>query len=676
MAPWVLLGVAQAGELELAVERGWVAVSLEQFASAREQALAVLAREPGHAPARDLYVEASAGAGWGSVGALELAGEAIVPGEIERWEAFRREVEAHVAAADKAALKADLARLPAEFPDAPDLVLPLFAVDEGPAVSLRSSWVSKAEPATWTEEAALRWRRLASAVDAPRVHQAVSERLAALGVSLPPRPPLDHPGMYALGQTWSETDAKDPFFYPSELAVAGGHLDQIWTKAARWDDLVAFWSAVDARRIDGAAPVRLAAAHLAAGRPEVARESADAGFVATGAPRETDRLVGSKDRLAADFSAALRTRAAVALAAGDVPTARGDLGTSILLAEAVTDAKLADKIAGLVSAYEGPLEAKYVSRTATPAQVAVGRAIADAKDPAKAEAALITARDARLLAFSGTAQGRALAEDPSAWAQTVGDTWYAEGTALSALGRHAPARSALVVASLLLPRDPEVWAARSAAHEALGEREAAFFASAIARGLGVPALDERLAALYAGPGGWQVVADALGGPPPAAPVAARPRGVPTVVGTSGGGRKPASGGGPRLGEPFPDLALEDVSIGELRGRVLVVSAFRSDCVDCLQMLPSYARMALRLRPQGVDVVVVPISVDTDDELYRKTAIFARNWGQLGRDPNWVQTLGLRRYPTTWLVDRTGTTRFFVDHWMSAAELESLVRQMP
>jgi hypothetical protein len=659
------LAAAWGGESELAVERGWLEMDREAYGRARAVALGVITRDPTHAGARELYVEASAAAGWGASGALELAGEAAPP----PWAAVAASLQTHVAAGDKAGLKADVAALRTSYPDEPDLLAPLWSVDVGPAVGLRARWATGSDPREWSEEAALRWVRLARDVDQPGLNAAAATRAREFGV--PERPLLDRPALRDLGQAWSESPPMAPFVYPSELPVAAGHLDEIWTKAARWAELEAFWTWVAGTTTDGVAHERIAALRLPAKRPEDAAVAIDQAMGRTGGPRESDQVALGTGQARADFVRVLRTRAAVAFTRGDVVLARGDLGTAYLLAESQVDPALAERIDQLVLPIEQQLEPKYRAARATASQVALGRIGPKADDPAAADEVLTVARDARLLAFAGTATGSAVASDPDAWVDVVGDTWFFEGRAHFAAGRYDQARAALALATLLLPDDPQVWEARARAHEKLGERDAGFAALAVARGRGAPGLDERLAAAYAGPGDWKVVATTLGGEPPAVVAPPRVRGVP---GPARGG--PGRGSGPKLGQPFPAVSFDGGSTAGLQGRVVVVSAYQADCEECLQILPAYARLALRLRLSAVDMVLVPVNTDEDEEAFRKTAVFARNWGQLVHDPELASTLGIRRYPTTWIVDRSGVTRFFVDHWLSAAELEQLVRQTP
>lgn len=655
---------AWAGEAELAVERGWVAWEQERFVEARRAAREVLTRDPAHAGARELYVQASAACGWGSTGALELVGTAAEP----PWAAETAALADGLGAGDKPALKAAVAALQTRFPDEPDLLVPLWSAEAGPAVALRARWAIGARPATWSEEALLRWRRRAAGVEAASLQAAVTTALADRPGLVPPRGPLDHYALRALGQTWSEQPPADVWLLPSEVPVAGGHLDELWTKAGRWGELTAFWGTVSAAFPADPSPHEHAArAWLAAQDRPAAERAVGEAFGRLGAPRESDATALGADRQRGEAAAVLHTRAALE-AEADPVSARGDLGTAYVLVETPVDPPLADRLEHLAPALEMGLEPKYRSKTQTAAQLAVGRALT--LPAADTEQRLALAREARFLALTGSGTGKPLVTDPEAWAEILGDTWFVEGLAHGQAGRDAEARAALVVATLLNPADGEAWERRAAAHEKLRETSAAFAALAMARGRGVPALDTRLQAAYEGPGDWLAVARALGGDPPATPPPARVRGTPGPPKGSGGGTSP------RLNQPFPLSKLGDVSLADHRGRIVVISAYQSGCAECLQALPAYALLASRLRRQAVDLVLVPLNTDTDEDEYLRTAGVADSWGQLAHDPALGKALAIRRYPTTWVVDRTGVTRFYVDHWLSAQELEALIRQTP
>jgi hypothetical protein len=507
--------VAWGGEVELAVERGWAEYDRERFPEARALARQALEGQPGHPGARGLYVEATAASGWGGVGSLELGGAAGA----EPWAEFEAAFAAHVAASDKKAIKADVLQVQTQWPDAPDLLRPLWAADAGPALSARSRWAALTRPATWSPEALLRWDRLAGDLDAPGLQEAVDAAIREKDLARPQ--PKDHFALRALGQEWSEHPlAGPPPVLPSELAVSAGHLDELWTKAARWDELQAFWTSATTLADDAHPHERKAAAHLAEGKAAEAATDLDAAFARLGAPRPSDQPALATERIRAEVVRVLRTRAAAARAREDVASARGDLGTAILLGEEQVDGPLADELEHLAVGYELQLEPKYRSRKQTPAELAVGRALALPAPAAGAEAAavqkatdeqLALAREARFLALSGMGTGKPLATDPEAWREVVGDTWYVEGRAHALAGRHAEARAAFVVASLLLADDAELWDRRAAEHAALGETDAAFAALAVARGKGAPATEERLAATYRGPGDALTIARAIGG---------------------------------------------------------------------------------------------------------------------------------------------------------------------
>src|SRR5687767_9719834 len=95
----VALGLqgAYAGEVELQVERGRVALEREAYAVARDRAIEALGTAPDHGAAQQLYVDATAAGGLGSRGLLELV--TFEAGTVP-WQAELAELERSVAAGE------------------------------------------------------------------------------------------------------------------------------------------------------------------------------------------------------------------------------------------------------------------------------------------------------------------------------------------------------------------------------------------------------------------------------------------------------------------------------------------------------------------------------------------------------------------------------------------------
>ncbi len=120
--------------------------------------------------------------------------------------------------------------------------------------------------------------------------------------------------------------------------------------------------------------------------------------------------------------------------------------------------------------------------------------------------------------------------------------------------------------------------------------------------------------------------------------------------------------GPRpafIGEKAPDFTLNDgsrsVSLSGLRGRVVVLNFWATWCPPCVDEMPSLVAMQRRLKDR---VVVLAVSVDVDEEKYRK---FLRDYNidlLTVRDPD-QQSARLYRptgFPETFIIDEQGIVR--------------------
>ena len=77
---------------------------------------------------------------------------------------------------------------------------------------------------------------------------------------------------------------------------------------------------------------------------------------------------------------------------------------------------------------------------------------------------------------------------------------------------------------------------------------------------------------------------------------------------------------PKLGEPAPNFTLQrddgkPVSLGDFRGKILVVNFWATWCGPCVDEVPSLNKFAQEFKDKGVRVLGV--SVDEDPDAYRK-----------------------------------------------------------
>ncbi|MEQ1565024.1 MAG: hypothetical protein ABMA64_05255 [Myxococcota bacterium] len=666
---------AWAGDAELEVERGRVAFELEQYRVARDRALEALSADPSLGSAQQLYLDATTAGGYGSRGLFELVGfEPGVPPSAGAVLALDRAVEA----GRWTAVRDATAALMAEWPQAPDLLRPLWDSSDRRVVRLRQRFVRvAAAPATLAAapiESLYRLRRLVVETGGGEARAVIEQQLTDRGESAPPgRPPLDRLARIDLAlQLSKEPVPVVPSGYPSESYEVATHLEQPLATARRYRHVALAWQQVQQVSDRSGAWTNEAAAWLAEGSLDKAAVVADEAVLQACRSRHEDLGALNRERQRQELAAAYLVRAKVSERKGEPTRAWSEYATAVVLAGGSVDDPLGERLEEASRAAAQGLLATYGD--AAPAE----RALAEARkatDPAVV--ATITA-DARFLATWG--QRRVLADAVDVYAELLGTSFRILAEAERDVGRIEQARAAIVTATVLTGEaHPRWWALRGELQDRSGETDAAFASWSVARGLGVRGLDVDLGRVYLGPSGWTVAADNLGGAPPvneAPPERSSPPPVQVAAARFSPDR-PSSA--PRIGRPFPAFAV-DTGYGPLTersfaGRVAIVVFWEASCRECLQMLPAFGGLARRLRQEGRDVLLVGIGLDEDRESFDRVAVRGADWAQLAWAPGLRGSFAVENVPTAWVVDTDGIARYYVDHWLSVEELEGYVRDL-
>lgn len=683
MGWWWLLCTAWAGEAELAVERGLVALELQDTPRARSQALRALAAEPTLGVAQDVYTDATAASGFGTLGATELV---LYDREDPDWVANLRLLDEALKSGEYKPVRDATAALLVGWPEHPELLLPLWTTEVVPTkvVRLRERVLRAlldpkalivAEP-----ENLYRMRRLLMDAEIAAGRETIELRLVELGEErAPPRSRLTRVERTELAHQLSKEKVPAlPWGYPSELVDVVQRLSSTWIKAGRARHAALAWSQLQRVVDDAWAWSGEAEAHLADGEIEPALRSANEAVLRATRPRATDLGALAAERQRIDLAQAHLVRARVHEANGDTRMALADLGLANVMAEQVLDDKLGERLNDVAVPLFDQLAARYRRGRSTPHEVA----LAVARGAKERDKAIEHLDDALFLMTLGTSGATAIGDGPVFYAGQYADILYARAQLEQQNGRVDQGRAAAVAATAVAgPSQPWWWKTRGELQEANGETDAAFASWSVARGLGVPDLEDVLERSYVGPASWEVAANHIGGPPPSEPLAPPKDPVATVLqprSGSGGARSKRPPGAPRLGETFPgftvDTGFGNLSSSSLKGRALIITFWNSSCGECLQMLPSFGSLARRLKKEGHDTVMIAVSTDEDDSEFEKVYRIGQRWGELVRDPALARKLGVDRLPTTWVVDTNGVARYFVDHWFSAEELEAQVRQ--
>lgn len=149
----------------------------------------------------------------------------------------------------------------------------------------------------------------------------------------------------------------------------------------------------------------------------------------------------------------------------------------------------------------------------------------------------------------------------------------------------------------------------------------------------------------------------------------------------------ADAAGGSVGATAPALSLPDrkgalVSIESLRGRVVLVDIWASWCPPCKAAFPAYDALFREYRQRGLDV----LAVNVDEKRSAADAFLEGRDFQVRVlfDPKGSAPTGfkLRAMPTSYLIDRRGTTRFshegFNDKVLAQyrREIEQLLEEKP
>ena len=130
-----------------------------------------------------------------------------------------------------------------------------------------------------------------------------------------------------------------------------------------------------------------------------------------------------------------------------------------------------------------------------------------------------------------------------------------------------------------------------------------------------------------------------------------------------GRSKPSS-----INKVAPDFTIQDadrtVSLGQLRGKIVVLNFWATWCPPCVEEMPSLVEMQKKLQAKGIAVLAV--SVDDDADAYHKflkdhniDVLTVRDPGQkndTGVTAPVASKYGSFRFPETYIIDRKGVIR--------------------
>lgn len=134
---------------------------------------------------------------------------------------------------------------------------------------------------------------------------------------------------------------------------------------------------------------------------------------------------------------------------------------------------------------------------------------------------------------------------------------------------------------------------------------------------------------------------------------------------------------PEVGAPAPDFTLQDlrganVSLGDLRGQVVLLNFWATWCGPCRVEMP-----AIQERYNGGGFAVLAVNFDENPAQVRN---FANEFGLslpilLDPDGKVQELYRVRGYPSTYFIDAQGQIRFIHLGEMNTEELDSYLAQL-
>ncbi len=635
---------------------------------ARATALSAIAADPSDGEAWAVYLDASAAAGLGALAVRELGVSTVPlrevpsePHELRLLLTQGREKEAWAWAKE----------LRAHIDERPDFLLPLFEVglpsrrltrEQDRVLRLVADAVPEhAQDAAWLHRA----QRLLMA-DATLAAPVVAHLVSLDEPAAPPRMPWSRLERERQAHLLAQTGVL-PGMYRDEARDVVSRAAVRLQQDGRGSEALELWSELRTRDRSPESAAHHARLALQTASPILALELADDAVAAAAFPTSDDLAASLRELRSARLAEALAVRARALQGTYEYEAAGVDLGLAALLHGAI-DPELADALQPFIQPLAAATRARHATRSGSPTELAIQRG-ADAVAAGDSAEALSMVDDALLLI--GAQGGAAASAELAAHALEV------RAAALLALDDAEGALVAASMADAISPWDTASLAVlRGQAHEALGQREAAWMSWALASALGVD-IGDALERTYTGPAedSSALVDSKVRLAPESAPAPTEAPEPQTADPTPP--RPVAPKSLPRVSERVPTWKLDTrwghVSDRSMRGRGYALVVWSGDCEACLQTVSTLGRVGRQLRRDGHDFAVVTMSVDSPED-YARLEGWAESTGSAGRDPDLAAELGAWELPTTWFVDPSGVVRAETQ-FARPALLESMARDL-
>ena len=137
----------------------------------------------------------------------------------------------------------------------------------------------------------------------------------------------------------------------------------------------------------------------------------------------------------------------------------------------------------------------------------------------------------------------------------------------------------------------------------------------------------------------------------------------------------------RLGEPlditFEALDGRTVRLADLKGKVVLIDFWSTDCAPCLRELPNLKQLLAKYQAQGLELI--GITLDSDRETLQRCLVREQvDWPQYfdpaGRTNRLAEEFGIVSLPVVWLVDRHGLVRDLGGRDNQEAKIQGLLKE--
>lgn len=114
----------------------------------------------------------------------------------------------------------------------------------------------------------------------------------------------------------------------------------------------------------------------------------------------------------------------------------------------------------------------------------------------------------------------------------------------------------------------------------------------------------------------------------------------------------------KMAVPFnlKNLEAKPLSFADLKGKIVVVNIWGTWCGPCVMEMPEFQELHKKYL-NDKDVAILTINNDEDLETIRKFMKDKKYDFAVLRDENYLQTVGINVFPTTWFIDREGKIAF-------------------